>query len=114
MPATGPSRSDLPSLYELYTALGRRRSTGDVHELVDAILLHRDFQSKLRVACDAILRHWRRPDDLRDDLLQEATCRLAALLVDGKRSYDDQGERRFHGWIGEIIRTETGRAWLKC
>jgi DNA-directed RNA polymerase specialized sigma24 family protein len=111
---TNPSHSDLPSLHDLYVELDRRRPSGNVHEIVDAILLHPEFQRKVTSACAAVLKELAMRDDLRDDLAQETLCIVAQLLADGKLKFREMEKGTFSGWLWNVILMAARRAWKRC
>ena len=76
--------------------------------------MHPDFQHKIASACAAVLKDLATRDDLRDDLMQETTCIVAQLLVDGKLEFHDSEQGTFSGWFWIVILMAARRAWKHC
>ena len=110
MAESGSSRSQ-PSLYELFVRLSRCTPDDDARLTIDEILGHSQWDAEICVACATLVK-CRRPCRVGwEDLLQGTRCLLVDLLVNGKRTYQDQGGKEFRNWWRRVVLTAAERAW---
>lgn len=108
-----PGSNPLEEVHALFKELPARQGQAR-YELVYAVLMHPTSQERLAGACGCVLGRLAGRSDLRADLMQEATCRLAGRLLSHNLSYSDRGPEKFAGWLFRLWLTTCLDAWKDC
>lgn len=114
MPTPGWDSAALREAHALFLELMKREKPEARRQLAYALLVHPTSQARLRCACWSVMRRSAARQDLRADVMQEATYRLAERMAEGKVPYEDRGPAKFGTWLSGVCRGACSNAWRRC
>jgi len=108
-----PAREIL-DLYKLFLTLQHTATASDQRNLIHCTILHAAFQTRLRIACLAVIQGLPDRANLKHDIMQEAIRIWIERLLSKQLAFVDEGPDRFGGWLSRVCHSICADARKNC